>query len=127
MSKKKKTYTTKSGRVLTDDDIEKLAAEAEKGYDVQDEQVQKAVQALPEPGKYVRYGAIMGRLDGKGEHALIRSKGQDTLIVETVALDPKGRDIIGKIKFAERDEFRPYSTSIAIFNNGGWERVEDDR
>lgn len=30
------SYTTKSGRVLTDEDIEKLADEAERGYDIED-------------------------------------------------------------------------------------------
>lgn len=29
-----RTYRTKSGRVLTDADIEELSAEAERGYDV---------------------------------------------------------------------------------------------
>jgi DnaJ-class molecular chaperone len=28
------SYTTKTGRVLTDDDIERLAEEAERGYDL---------------------------------------------------------------------------------------------
>lgn len=31
-----KTYRTKTGKVLTDADIEKMADEAERGYDVED-------------------------------------------------------------------------------------------
>ncbi len=36
MSETSRTYTTKTGRELTDADIEKLADEAEQGYDVDD-------------------------------------------------------------------------------------------
>jgi uncharacterized protein (DUF4415 family) len=35
MTDKPKTYTTKTGKVLTDAEIEAMAAEAERGYDVQ--------------------------------------------------------------------------------------------
>ncbi len=34
MAKKTKTYKTKTGRTLTDDDIQAMADEAERGYDV---------------------------------------------------------------------------------------------
>lgn len=34
MADKPKTYVTKTGKVLTDEDIEKMADEAERGYDV---------------------------------------------------------------------------------------------
>jgi uncharacterized protein (DUF4415 family) len=36
MAERAKTYTTKSGRILTDADIEALADEAEHGYDVEE-------------------------------------------------------------------------------------------
>src|SRR3546814_10777814 len=36
MTETSRTYTTKTGRELTDSDIEKLADEAEQGYDVDD-------------------------------------------------------------------------------------------
>lgn len=36
MSETSRTYTTKTGRELTDADIEELADEAERGYDVDD-------------------------------------------------------------------------------------------
>ena len=36
MSETSRTYTTKTGRELTDADIEALADEAERGYDVDD-------------------------------------------------------------------------------------------
>ena len=36
MPEDEKTYRTKSGRVLTDADIEHLADEAERGYDVEE-------------------------------------------------------------------------------------------
>jgi len=35
MAEKTKTYTTRTGKVLTDADIEALADEAERGYDVE--------------------------------------------------------------------------------------------
>lgn len=35
MTKQKKSYKTKTGRVLTDADIEAMADEAERGYDVE--------------------------------------------------------------------------------------------
>jgi len=34
VAKKTKTYKTKTGRTLTDDDIQAMADEAERGYDV---------------------------------------------------------------------------------------------
>jgi Ribbon-helix-helix protein, copG family len=36
MTDKPKTYTTKTGKVLTDADIEQMADEAERGYDVEE-------------------------------------------------------------------------------------------
>lgn len=35
MTDKPKTYTTKTGKILTDADIEQMAGEAERDYDVQ--------------------------------------------------------------------------------------------
>lgn len=36
MTDKAKTYTTKTGKILTEGDIERLADEAEHGYDVEE-------------------------------------------------------------------------------------------
>lgn len=36
MTDKPKTYMTKSGKIITDADIEQLADEAERGYDVEE-------------------------------------------------------------------------------------------
>lgn len=36
MTDKPKTYTTRTGKVLTDADIERMADEAERGYDVEE-------------------------------------------------------------------------------------------
>lgn len=88
---------------------------------------------LPALGKYTRKAidhpdlspGIRGRVGGSIAPRTKDPEAIDILIVDSVAPDPLGRDVIGRVQFCNMDEFRNYSTSLPIFSEAGWELQEE--
>lgn len=79
---------------------------------------------LPKTGRYYRFAKDRSDTHEGGVFPRVVPDNtvQDLLIVETVKIDPDlNRDVIGRIKLAEMETFRPYATSLAIFSKSGWQ------
>ncbi len=82
MTDRPKPYTTKTGRVLSDADIEALADEAERGYDVED--LKRRRRGRPMLGS-APAEVVPVRLDPKLKRAVeTRAKNAETTVSEII-------------------------------------------
>lgn len=81
MAERPETYTTKTGRILTDADIEAMADEAERGYDVEELKRRKRGRPLLGSGPAE---VVPVRLEPDLKRAVERRANQDETSVSDI-------------------------------------------